>query len=237
MRSFWLLLGLAFADLAIAGVMAGHGDRNLALAFVLLAVITAAFALFAGVSAWKQGRDKSRHSREFPLSNIVASFGAAAILSAAAYVAVTTTSVPAPASVGEPVHLSRPPANDRVPPSAPRPVRRRVHLLYKCVAADGQVSIQSQSCPPGSRQVWERDATPEAEPLRGRRTTLGGDERTPPSQASWSWDQPRAPEKGERSAACRTARAADAAYRRRPLNQITHDGLRRHGDAIHEACR
>ncbi len=36
--------------------------------------------------------------------------------------------------------------------------------LYRCVGADGSESIQSQACPKGSKQVWKRDATPQAEP-------------------------------------------------------------------------
>jgi hypothetical protein len=35
--------------------------------------------------------------------------------------------------------------------------------LYKCDAA-GAVTIQSEPCPKGSTQVWQRDATPEAGP-------------------------------------------------------------------------
>lgn len=33
--------------------------------------------------------------------------------------------------------------------------------LYKCVAANGAVSIQSGHCPAATKQVWRRDATPE----------------------------------------------------------------------------
>jgi len=36
--------------------------------------------------------------------------------------------------------------------------------LYRCVAADGAESIQSDPCPKGSKQVWKRDATPQTEP-------------------------------------------------------------------------
>jgi hypothetical protein len=40
----------------------------------------------------------------------------------------------------------------------------------------------------------------------------------------------------EDSVACQAARDADSRYRRQPLSQVTHDGLRRHGDAIRNAC-
>jgi len=36
--------------------------------------------------------------------------------------------------------------------------------LYRCVAADGAESIQSDPCPKGSKQVWKRDATPQTAP-------------------------------------------------------------------------
>ena len=36
--------------------------------------------------------------------------------------------------------------------------------LYKCIDAQGAVSILSHPCPAGSTQVWKRDATPEPGP-------------------------------------------------------------------------
>jgi len=38
------------------------------------------------------------------------------------------------------------------------------------------------------------------------------------------------------SAACQAAREADRRYRQQPLSLVKHDGLRRHGDAIRQAC-
>jgi hypothetical protein len=38
--------------------------------------------------------------------------------------------------------------------------------LHKCLAADGQLSYQSQPCSAGARTLWVRDALPEATPPR-----------------------------------------------------------------------
>jgi hypothetical protein len=40
----------------------------------------------------------------------------------------------------------------------------QAEALYKCTAAGGAVSIQSDPCPKGSTQVWKRDATPDPGP-------------------------------------------------------------------------
>lgn len=34
--------------------------------------------------------------------------------------------------------------------------------LYKCEGEKGAITISSEKCPPGSKQIWKRDATPDA---------------------------------------------------------------------------
>jgi hypothetical protein len=238
MRTFGLLLGLAFVDLGIAGFMASRGDRGIALLFMLLAVVTAGFAL-ASVSSVRRNPRGRLEAVEPPFAKVLGFAGAVAILGAAAYVATVTTSPRGPKVAPVPAE-ARPRA---VATPAPRPVPRRVpvatNLLYKCEDASGAHSFQSQPCAAGSRQVWAREVTPEPEPTPAQRARLRRERQwAPPATSSgggWSaYEQDDST--GERSAACRSARAADAAYRRRPLSQVTHEGLRRHGDAIQRAC-
>ena len=110
--------------------------------------------------------------------------------------------------------------------------------LHKCVDARGHASYQSQPCAEGQRQAWAREVRPEAEPPRPaspRPAAPRRDRVVAPGPARRSGgSQP--PEAGA-GAACRAARAADAAYRRRPLAQIRHAELRRLGDEIHRHCR
>lgn len=238
MKSFGLLLGLAFADLAVAGLMAARGDRGIALLFLLLAIVTAAFAVFGGPSLRRDPRGRLQPV-EPPYSKFLGTFGAAAILVAAAYVATTTTRgrepKPTPvATLPQPVRAA--PAWTP-PPSQPRPTPRSARLLYKCEDARGHASFQSQACAPGTRQVWVREVMPEAEPPRSRRTQAPAAGDTRMAAPVYSFGQQPPNRSGEGSPACQAARAADAAYRRRPLSQVTHAGLRRHGDAIQAACK
>lgn len=238
MRTFGLLLGLAFVDLGIAGLMVSRGDRGIALLFMLLAVVTAGFAL-ASISSVRRSPRGRLETVEPRYAQFLGAVGAIAILGAAAYVAAITTSPRAPRTAPAPVE-AKPRA---VTAAAPRPAPRRAYvasnLLYKCEDASGAHSFQSQPCAAGSRQVWAREVTPEPEPMPSQRVRLRGPrEPSPPATSSgggWSAYE-SANSTGERSAACRAARSADAAYRRRPLSQITHAGLRHHGDAIQRAC-
>ena len=115
--------------------------------------------------------------------------------------------------------------------------------LYKCVDGSGHTSFQSQPCPAGATQAWVRDATPEPEPTRAermRRARLQQLQQRSDSASSnrraYSPGATTASQDPGDSAACQIARAADAAYRRQPLRYVTHDGLRRHGDQVNEAC-
>lgn len=118
-----------------------------------------------------------------------------------------------------------------------------VDALYKCVDAQGHHSFQSQPCPGDSTQAWVRDATPEPEPSRDellRRAHVqqqaGRSDAEQSTRQVYATGSASAPPDPAKSAACQMARAADAAYRRQPLRYVTHDGLRRHGDRINEAC-
>lgn len=233
MKGFWMLLVLAVADLVVAAELASRDERRLGFVFVLLAVVTAGLAVFAATPR-RQSRQGDGGLKWLPMVNLLATFGAAAIISAAAYIAVTTTSPPVREPAHEATHQPVPTPVARTPAVVPRPTQRK-GLLYKCEGSGGDLSFQSQPCPPGSRQVWVRAVTPEPEPPRRRARTATADHPRP--QVTWSAEgRASEPQTGERSTACRAAREADAAYRRRPLSQVTHDGLRRHGDAIRRAC-
>lgn len=110
--------------------------------------------------------------------------------------------------------------------------------LYKCRGAEGSVSYQSQPCGPGDEQVWARAVAPEAS---------SGEGPVEPSAARLAqapvFSAPRVRDSSDAGArrrvaeaACRRARAADAAYRAQPLSKVRHDGLRRHGDRVRAAC-
>lgn len=117
------------------------------------------------------------------------------------------------------------------------------NALYKCVDGAGHQSFQSQPCAIGTTQAWVRDATPEPEPSPDERRRRARVEQIgqrhvasvpyDPGNSSGSRSTPQAPGS---SAACQSARAADAAYRRQPLRYVTHDGLRRRGDRVNAAC-
>lgn len=241
MTRFWWLMGLAFADLVAAGAMMGRGNAPVAYLFLLMAVATGGFALFMPPPPRRDARGRLQPA-ELPYGKLIGVAGAVAILGSAAYVATISSSPtarPAPARmVTVPANPVATPAYSRPAPARPAP--RPQGLLYKCVAADGHASYQSQPCPPGSEQAWVRDATPEAGPsaaqlAQQRRRQALENERARRRAASSNqvyWEPPQE----SKSAACKAARAADAAYRRQPLKYVTHDGLRRHGDAVLAAC-
>lgn len=122
--------------------------------------------------------------------------------------------------------------------------------LYKCSDGEGRLSYQSAPCPPGAAVVWERAVSAEAAPPAARDASADTDafaatakgagkpssrNATPPVRRSSG--APRAsPPRPSASRACQSAKAADAAYRAQPLSRVTHDGLRRHGDRIRQAC-
>lgn len=244
MTRFWWLMGLAFVDLVVAGAMMGRGGERLAYVFLLMAVGTAAFALFSPPPPQRDARGRLQPA-ELPYGKLIGVVGALAILGSAAYVATISSSPtarPAPAkAVAAPTSPVARPAYSRPVPTRPAP--RPEGLLYKCIAANGHPSYQSQPCPAGSERAWVRDATPEAGPsaaqlaqqrrrqaledIRARRKAAASNQRY--------WEPPQETGSAE-SAACKAARAADAGYRSKPLKYVTHDGLRRHGDAVLAAC-
>lgn len=235
MKSFGLLLGLAFVDLAVAGVMLGRGERGVALIFIVLAVLTAAFALFAKPGLRRDPRGRLQPV-DPPFSRVLGVAGAVAILGAAAHVAVSTgrplaEQVPRTARPVPFVAPAEPPAQRATPRPAPAG-----NWMHKCVDASGHPSFQSAPCPAGSRQEWRRPVTPELEPARSVRTRQPSTSTSHSGSADLHPGGSRQRVRKEHSAACQAARDADARYRRQPLRQVTHDGLRRHGDAIRNAC-
>lgn len=247
MLRFWGLLSLAFVDLVVAGVMLGRGERNTALLFIALAVVSAAIALLWSPAPRRDARGRLQPA-ELPYGTVIGVVGAAAILGGAAYVATYTSRAPvAPTPVMRPAQRALPvqtPTRPVVTQPAPRASAPAASgLLYKCVGADGVPSYQSQPCGPEARSEWVREATPEPSPTPAQ---LAARQRQAPSPgridgASSGWatgggvSVSPSHQTGKR-AACEAARAADAAYRRQPLKYVTHDGLRRHGDAVREAC-
>jgi hypothetical protein len=235
LKSFWLLLGLAFVDLAVAGAMIGRGERGLALVFMVLAVLTAAVALFAKPELRRDPRGRLQ-AVEPAYARVLGVAGAVAILGAAAYVALSTGQAP-----------SRPsrPAAEPTPWVAPAPAPGRTasparansgNWLYKCVDPSGHASFQSAPCASGSRQEWRRPVTPEPAPAGRNRSGYSSPSTTRQTPTYVYPVQPSRRQRKENSQACLAARAADARYRRQPLSRVTHDGLRRHGDAIRAAC-
>lgn len=142
---------------------------------------------------------------------------------------------------GAPAAPAAPAASAWQPP-APRPrVAPTSGALYKCVDAKGHPSFQSQPCPADATQAWVRDATPEPPPTRVQqqaRARQSAQRKADARSAQQTFDPGTGSgaQGSTSSAACQAARAADAAYRRQPLRYVTHDGLRRHGDAILAAC-
>lgn len=229
----WVLWLLAFVDLAVAGVMAATGHRGIAMGFMGLAVATVVFALVAKPTVRRNARGRLEPV-DPPWSKVLGTAGTLAILGAAAYMALVPGQAVKPPEAA-PQEIRPAVAVPWQPPTtaARRRPAEEGHWLYKCVAVDGHASFQSQPCPAGSAQAWRRAATPEREPPRRALTQRqGGADAAVYGQGGGV--QPRRT-RGE-SPACLAAREADRRYRAQPLRLVTHDGLRRHGDAIRQAC-
>ena len=164
--AIWIIWLLAFLDLAVAGVMAVTGHRGIALGFMVLAVLTVGFALFAKPTVRRNARGRLE-TVDPPWSRLIATTGTMVILVAAAYVALSTERR-SPDEVQRDAPAQRPVVSGwQPPPAGARPQRDAgQRWLYKCVAADGHASFQSQPCAPGTEQAWRRPATPEPEPPR-----------------------------------------------------------------------
>ena len=242
---FWFLLAIAFFDLVVALVLAGRGYSSPAYLFLLMAALVGGYAVFSGPQTRRDSRGRLQ-SAELPYAGVLGTVGAVAILASAWYVAVSTTS-PAPMAAPSRPVVSRMPAAAPEPPYvAPRSFNPSPNaaVIYKCVDARGHASYQSQPCAGAAEQAWVRDATPEPPPTRAQQIQRARAQRETASRSAQSdirWQgQTSSANSGSadpgQSSACQAARAADAAYRRQPLRYVTHDGLRRHGDAIHRAC-
>ena len=244
MGKFGFLLTIAFIDLAVALVLGARGYSSGAYLFLLIAAVLGVYAFASAPTAQRDARGRLVPA-EAPYGAVIGTVGALAILSSAAYVAFISTrpSQPAPRVAPSQVEVRHqaPPAPAYVPPRSYRPEATGA-ALYKCVDRSGNPSFQSQPCPAGSEQAWVRDATPEPEPTPAQRRQLARQReaaaRSSPQQPAYGYPagSERQSVNPSSSAACRSARAADDAYRRRPLREVTHDGLRRLGDRIREAC-
>ena len=241
MAKFWFLLTVAFIDLMVAVVLVNWGYPRAAFLFLLMAALLGAYAFFSAPSVQRDPRGRLRQT-EIPYSGVLGTVGAIAILSSAAYVAFISSQPTRPAPRVEPARVvaaprPMPAAAPYTPPRSFNPSASAA-ALYKCIDAKGHASFQSQPCPDGSRQAWVRDATPDREPTTAQRRQQARDARTVYDGAGRSGSYSSGPSSADpgSSVACQSARAADAAYRRQPLRNITHDGLRRLGDRIQEAC-
>lgn len=128
--------------------------------------------------------------------------------------------------------------------------------LYRCLGADGNESIQSEPCPKGSKQVWKRDATPQADltpeqiaTLQARRDREAADARAlartagtlretppvaapPPPVAAPVVETPESP-KGP----CRRAHEFADAVRAKDWLEMRDDQLRRMDDWVAGQCQ
>lgn len=108
--------------------------------------------------------------------------------------------------------------------------------VYKCVARNGEVTIQSQPCPAGSRTDWERPVDPNLQ--RGNVPV-----RQPVASAPRPVQQPgvaypRAQSAAElKSSRCNHARRTAAAERDRNWRTITFDRRRQLDNWVRGECR
>ena len=242
MAKFWFLLTVAFIDLIVAVVLVNWGYGSIAFLFLLIAALVGGYAFFSTPSVKRDPRGRLQPA-EVPYGSVLGTVGAIAIMVCAAYVAFIS-SRPQPPELPKPTRtVSAPRA---APPQAYQPPRSynpspASAALYKCVDAQGQSIFQSRPCAADTTQVWVRDATPEPPPSRAQLERQARARRAAEQQAAYEAAsrsnsvQYSMPDSGP-SVACQAARDADAAYRRQPLQYVTHDGLRRHGDRIREAC-
>lgn len=243
MGKFWFLLTVAFFDLMVAVVLVNWGYGSAAFLFLLMAVLLGGYAFFSTPTVQRDPRGRLQRA-ETPYGGVLGTAGAIAILACAAYVAFISSRPlpPEPPQPARTVATPQPaaPAAAYQPPRSYNP-RSTSAALYKCVDGQGQSIFQSRPCAAGTTQVWVRDATPETPPSRAQLERQARARRAAEQQAAYeaaarsNGTQYSMPASGI-SVACQAARDADAAYRRRPLKEVTHDGLRRHGDRIREAC-
>ena len=213
---------------------------------LLMAALLGAYAFFSTPPVQRDARGRLQRA-EVPYSSVLGTVGAIAILASAGYVAFISSQPkpPEPRPVRVQAAAPRPvaPVATPAPPRSFSPTASGA-AIYKCVDAKGHSSFQSRPCPADSRQAWVRDATPDPEPTPAQRRQQALARQAAERQAAreaaarasryaqYSSDGTSSGSRAE----CEAARAADAAYRRQPLRLVTHDGLRRHGDRVREAC-
>jgi hypothetical protein len=94
--------------------------------------------------------------------------------------------------------------------------------LHKCLAADGQLSYQSEACPSGARTLWVRDALPEASPPRPTAQVATQARPTPGASAPVRTKAVRArqPSRDPKATRCAKARRAAELKRDREWNRL-----------------
>ncbi|MFN3841954.1 MAG: hypothetical protein ACK4RW_01670 [Rehaibacterium terrae] len=118
------------------------------------------------------------------------------------------------------------------------PAMAESRWLYKCEAkADGQVSIQSEPCPPDSREHWRRAVQPEPPAPRTSQAPPPLPTNTAPV-----WIRESGPTRAQRQAQARRARCEQAkahARRERDLRwrELKIEDLRRLDRHVAEHCR
>lgn len=156
MRRFWILLAFAFVDLLVAGILAGRGDRNLALVFLALAGVLGLLA-FVGGRRQQYDAHGRKIERDTPYAAILGTVGALAIVGAAVTVFVLTSK---PRAI-EAAAPTRPPAIERhgrypppEPPARPRYTRPpglgcMIRGNGECRCIDGQgrrLDVEDRRC-------------------------------------------------------------------------------------------
>lgn len=89
--------------------------------------------------------------------------------------------------------------------------------LHKCLAADGQLSYQSDACPDGARTLWVRDVLPEATPPRPAARVSAA---TPPPAPRTKALRARPPSRDAQAMRCAKARRAAELKRDREWNRL-----------------
>lgn len=117
-------------------------------------------------------------------------------------------------------------------------------VLYKCIDGKGAVSIQSTSCPAGSRQAWKRDtaAPPPMPAATAPRTATGAPPARPAGPAQVAAPPPPAPP-AEVAAAppvadpCAHAQDVAAQLRDMPWLELTDEQQHRLLGWLMQQCR
>lgn len=124
--------------------------------------------------------------------------------------------------------------------------------LYKCSNPKAATSIQSEPCPKGSKQIWVRDAEPEAPPTPQQQAALDAQRRrsaedaralaqmagTVPGQGGQVYYQTVGSSAAERAKArCQSARTHAQQVRDTQWRTLTYDRLQKLDDWVARECK